>query len=149
MSSLATDKIFIAAIKANAQLMTQIGGRLYPTAIPLPDEDVDNVPVPYVIVTFDGLTNDAATKDDPYESDNDVVNIGIEITAKNRAALAALVSAVRSAIHSYMLEQATDIEDYQFSAEAVQYDQFKPCYWQTLRYQCDVQTLTDNENEQD
>lgn len=149
MSSLATDKIFIAAIKANAQLMTQIGGRLYPTAIPLPDEDVDNVPVPYVIVTFDGLTNDAATKDDPYESDNDVVNIGIEITAKNRAALAALVSAVRSTIHSYMVEQATDIEDYQFSAEAVQYDQFKPCYWQTLRYQCDVQTLTDNENEQD
>ena len=138
MSSLATDKIFIAAIKANAQLMTQIGGRLYPTAIPLPDESVDNVPVPYVIVTFDGLTNDAATKDDPYESDNDVVNIGIEITAKNRAALAALASAVRSTIHSYMLEQTTDIEDYQFSAEGVQYDQYKPCFWQTLRYQCDV-----------
>lgn len=149
MSSLATDRIFIAAIKANAQLMAQIGGRLYPTAIPLPDESVDNVPVPYVIVTFDGLTNDAATKDDPYESDNDVVNIGIEITAKNRAALAALASAVRSTIHSYMLEQTTDIEDYQFSAEAVQYDQFKPCFWQTLRYQCDVHSLTDNENEQD
>ena len=138
MSSLATDKIFIAAIKADTQLMAQIGGRLYPTAIPLPDESVDNVPVPYVIVTFDGLTNDAATKDDPYESDNDVVNIGIEITAKNRAALAALASAVRSTIHSYMLEQTSDIEDYQFSAEAVQYDQFKPCFWQTLRYQCDV-----------
>ena len=138
MSSLAIDKIFIAAIKDNAQLMAQIGGRLYPTAIPLPDESVDNVPAPYVIVTFDGLTNDAATKDDPYESDNDVANIGIVITAKNRAALAALASAVRSTIHSYMLEQTTDIEDYQFSAEAVQYDQFKPCYWQTLRYQCDV-----------
>jgi hypothetical protein len=138
MSSLAVDKIFIAAIKDNAQLMAQIGGRLYPTAIPLPDESVDNVPVPYIIVTFDGLTNDAATKDDPYESDNDVVNIGIEITAKNRAALAALASAVRSTIHSYMLEQTTDIEDYQLSAEGVQYDQFKPCYWQTLRYQCDV-----------
>jgi hypothetical protein len=52
--------------------------------------------------------------------------------------LAALASAVRSTIHSYMLEQTSDIEDYQFSAEGVQYDQYKPCYWQTLRYQCDV-----------
>lgn len=147
--SLAIDSIFIAAIKANNALMQSIGGRVYSTAIPLPDEAADNVPVPYVIVTFDGLTNDAATKDDPYESDNDVVNIGIEITANNRAALAALVSAVRSTIHTYMIEQTTDIEDYQFSAEGVQYDQYKPCYWQTLRYQCDVQNLTDNENEQD
>ena len=135
---LSTDSIFITALRASQELTQAVGGRIYGTAIPLPDEDADNVPPPYLIVTFDGLTNDAATKDDPYESDNDQVNIGIEITAKNRSALAALASAVRSTIHSYMLEQTTDIEDYQFSAEAVQYDQYKPCYWQTLRYQCDV-----------
>lgn len=147
--SLAIDSIFIAAIKANNALMQSIGGRVYSTAIPLPDEAADNVPVPYVIVTFDGLTNDTTTKDDPFESDTDQVNIGIEVTAKTRSALAALVSAVRSTIHSYMLENTTIIEDYQFAADAVQYDQYKPCFWQVLRYQCDVQTLTDDENEQD
>ena len=74
--SLATDSIFIAAIQSNPALVERIGGRLYGTAIPLPDEDADNVPVPYVIVTFDGLNNDADTKDCSYESDYDRVNIG-------------------------------------------------------------------------
>ena len=27
---------------------------------------------------------------------------------------------------------------YQFSADSVQYDSMKPCYWQTLHYQCEV-----------
>ena len=64
--SLATDSIFIAAIQSNTELMEALGyeapeeeyegrpGRLYGTAIPLPDEDADNTPVPYIIVTFDG-----------------------------------------------------------------------------------------------
>ena len=42
--SLATDSIFIAAIQSNPALVERIGGRLYGQAIPLPDEDADNVP---------------------------------------------------------------------------------------------------------
>ena len=41
-------------------------------------------------------------------------------------------------------------QDYVFSAEAVQYDSMKPCYWQVLHYQCDVDNhLEDNDDEQD
>lgn len=140
MSSLATDSIFIAAIRSDADIMQEIGGRIYSTAIPLPDEDADNVPVPYIIVTFNGLTNDQTTKDS-LEASTDTVNIGVEITAGSRADLARLTTAVRSRIRSYM-ENAIDDPltpyDYQFTADSVQYDGEKPCYWQTLRYQCDI-----------
>lgn len=140
MSSLATDSIFIAAIRSDADIMQEIGGRIYSTDIPLPDEDADNVPVPYIIVTFNGLTNDQTTKDS-LEASTDTVNIGVEITAGSRADLARLTTAVRSRIRSYM-ENAIDDPltpyDYQFAADSVQFDGEKPCYWQTLRYQCDI-----------
>lgn len=151
--SLATDSIFIAAISDSSKIMDEIGGRLYSTAIPLPDEETDNVDVPYIIVTFDGLTNDQTTKDDPFESDSDSVKIGIEITAVNREQLATLTQKVREVVHQSMLitQQSDDgvaaIDDYAFSAGAVQYDQLKPCYWQVLSYQCSVANTINNEQD--
>ena len=146
--SLALDSLFITAIKSDTTIMQTIGNRLYSTAIPLPDEEAENVPVPYVIVTFDGLTNEQGTKDDPYESSNDQVNIGIEVTAANRQALADLTKAIRKAIHEYFMENQTVVDDYQLTAQAVQYDSWKPCYWQTLRYQCDAENTNDDEQEE-
>ena len=129
--------------------MQAVDGRLYSTAIPMPDEDAENVPVPYVIVTFNGLNNEGTTKDDHFEGDTDVVQIGVEVTAINREQLAELTQLVRSTIHDYLTEDVDDerqtIDDYQLSADAVQYDSLKPCYWQTLRYQCDVYNKTDYE----
>lgn len=145
---LETDSIFIAALTSSAEVMQTIDGRLYSTAIPMPDEDAENVPVPYVIVTFNGLNNEGTTKDDPFEGDTDVVQIGVEVTAVNREQLAELTKLVRTTIHDYLTEDVDDerqtIDDYQFSAEAVQYDSMKPCYWQTIRYQCDVYNRTES-----
>ena len=143
--SLATDSIFIAAIQSNPALVERIGGRLYGTAIPLPDEDADNVPVPYIIVTFDGLNNQNQTKDDVYESNDDTVNIGVEVTAKTLDDLHELTQMVRDTILAYFRANHTNVEDYTFSADAIQYDSLKPCYWQTLRYQCEVYNLNDDE----
>ena len=145
--SLATDSIFIAAIQSNHALVDRIGGRLYGTAIPLPDEDADNVPVPYIIVTFDGLNNDTDTKDCSYESDYDRVNIGVEVTGETIDDLHDLTQTVRDTILSYFRENETAVSDYTFSADAVQYDSLKPCYWQTLRYQCEVYNLNDDEQD--
>jgi hypothetical protein len=121
--------------------------RLYGTAIGLPDEDADNVPVPYVIVTFDGLTNDQGTKDDRYESDYDTVNIGVEVTAKTLDDLHTLTQMVRDTILSYLRATDTAIMDYNFAAQQIQYDSLKPCYWQVLTYQCDVNNTYDDEQE--
>lgn len=145
--SLATDSIFIAALSESEDVMGAIDGRLYGTAIPLPDEDADNVPVPYIIVTFDGLNNDNSTKDDRYESEYDKVNIGIEITAKTIGGLHDLTQMVRDTILAYFRENDTAVNDYAFSAEPIQFDSLKPCYWQTLRYQCDVCNIEDDEQE--
>lgn len=154
--SLATDSIFITALQSNGDLMEALGydaqtgepARLYCTAIPLPDEDAENVPVPYVIVTFDGLTNDQCTKDDRYESEYDTVNIGVEVTARNINELHDLTQTVRDTILSYLRENDTAIMDYNFAAQQIQFDSLKPCYWQMLTYQCDVENhLNDNDDE--
>ena len=154
--SLATDSIFITALQSNGDLMEALGydpetgepARLYCTAIPLPDEDADNVQVPYVIVTFDGLTNDQCTKDDRYESEYDTVNIGVEVTARNINELHDLTQTVRDTILSYLRENDTAIMDYNFAAQQIQFDSLKPCYWQMLTYQCDVENhLNDNDDE--
>ena len=144
--SLQTDIIFVKALRANADLMAQLAaGDVYNTSIALPDEDLDNAPLPYVIVSFDGLTNDVETKDDPYEGDSDNVTISIEIAARTRTELGQLAEAVRHQVHDYFVEaDPTDDDfnlvplDYQFSAQQVNYDQMKPCYWQVLSYQCDT-----------
>lgn len=144
--SLQTDIIFVKALRANADLMAQLAaGDVYNTAIALPDEDLDNAPLPYAIVTFDGLNNDIDTKDDPFESDSDSVNISIEIAAKTRNELGQLAEAIRRQVHQYFInadptDEDADLipHDYQFSAQAVNYDSLKPCYWQVLTYQCDT-----------
>lgn len=160
--SLATDSIFITALQSNSELLDKLKEfidddsttvidetpRLYGTAIGLPDDDADNVPVPYVIVTFDGLTNDQGTKDDYYESENDTVNIGIEVTAKTLDDLHDLTQMVRDTILSYLRNNDTAIMDYQFSAQQIQYDSQKPCYWQVLTYQCDVDNTYNDEQEE-
>lgn len=145
--SLATDSIFIYALSASEDIVQAVDGRIYGTAIPLPDEEADNVPVPYIIVTFDGLNNDADTKDCSYESDYDRVNIGVEVTGKTINDLHELTQAVRDTILSYFREHETTVSDYTFSADPIQYDSLKPCYWQTLRYQCEVENLNDDEQD--
>lgn len=152
--SLQTDIIFARAIRANDSIMETIGQRLYNTAIPLPDEDADNVPVPYVILSLDALTNEQSTKDDmPYEGDEDNVQVGVTIAAETREQLAELAIAIRRQIRdffTYMPDDDDDHElvplDYQMSAQAVQYDSLKPCYWQRLSYQCE--TLNDLNDEE-
>ena len=160
--SLATDSIFVSALQSNSDLLEKLTEslddddttvidetpRLYGTAIGLPDEDAENVPVPYVIVTFNGLTNDQGTKDNRYESPYDTVNIGVEVTAKTLDDLHTLTQMVRDTILSYLRTNETAIMDYQFAAQPIQYDSLKPCYWQVLTYQCDVYNKYDDEQEE-
>ena len=149
--SLQTDRVFFDALAASTDIAALVGDRIYNTAIPGTDEDADNEPVPYIIVTFDGLNNEDYTKDNDYEGDTDIVQIGIEIAANDRQELANIAGLVRSAVDNYfanyepqageedMTEEIPD--DYSFSAQAIQYDPWKPCFWQVLNYRCDTNRL--------
>ena len=141
--SLQTDLIFIRAINESKDVMSAIGGRLYGTAIPLPDKDADNVPVPYIIVTFDGLTNDPETKDEGFEGEEDTVTVGVLLTASTNEGLHALNDAVRGAIAEFFEGLGEDDPDfgivpesYLFKAGRIEYDPIKPCYYQELSYEC-------------
>jgi len=142
--SLKTDIIFVKALRSNAELMAQLpAGDVYNTTIPVPDEELDNAPVPYVIVTFDGLENSDFTKDG-YEGCTDTVQIGIEIAADNRDQLAQLTTCIRQTIREYFENAQPSDEDYNlvplgytFTASPVRWSE-KPCYAQTLNYKCDT-----------
>ena len=144
--SLQTDIIFVKALKSNATLMAQLpAGNVYNTAIALPDEEADNAPVPYMIVSFNGLNNQDTTKDSSYQGMTDTVTVGITIAARTRVELADLAIKARQTIEAYLQAQRPGDEDYalvpvsiQLQAQGVQYDSLKPCYWQELTYQCDT-----------
>lgn len=139
--SLITDSIFVEALTSSTAIAEYVDDRIYGTAIPVPDEDLLNEPVPYVVVLFDGLTNGGLTKDSFYEGDEDTVTIGIEVAADTLTTLHTLTSLVRTTIRNYFENYSGASEgliplDYQFSAGRIEYDSMKPCYWQTLQYQC-------------
>lgn len=148
--SLLTDIIFVKALRSNAELIGRLpAGDVYNTAIALPDEEVENAPLPYIIVTFDGLNNQNTTKDDAFESESDSVQIGITICAGEREELGEMAVAVRTTIREYFREHYGDNTDEDFAlipdditlnAQGVQYDSMKPCFWQVLNYQCDTET---------
>lgn len=139
--SLITDSIFVEALTSSTAIGEYVDDRIYGTAIPVPDEDLLNEPIPYLIVSFDGLTNGGLTKDSSFEGDEDTVTISIEVAAETLTALHALASLVRTTIRTYFDNYTGESEeliplDYQFTAGRIEYDSMKPCYWQTLQYQC-------------
>ena len=144
---LSTDSIFIAALSASEDIMEAVGGRIYGTAIPLPDEDAENAPVPYIIVTFDSLQNGEMTKDDLYEGTEDKVQVSIEVVGQTLGQLHDLTQMVRDVVLDYFRNNATAVEDYTFSAQGIQYDSMKPCYWQVLSYQCEVNNKFNEQEE--
>lgn len=147
--SLKTDIVFVKALRSNAGLIGRLPvGDVYNTAIAQPDEDADNAPLPYVIVTFDGLNNQDTTKDSSFGGMADRVSIGIEIAADTRGELAEIAVSVRNTVEEYMQAHVADTGDADFAlipdqlelqAQAVQYDPMKPCYWQRLTYLCETQ----------
>ena len=104
------------------------------------------MPVPYVIITFDGLQNDGFTKDNNFEGDTDHVQVGIEVAADTRDELGDIMQAIRETVVAYFEDtegHAWDDYDYvpvnyTFTASPVGYDSEKPCYYQTLNYNCDT-----------
>ena len=144
--SLITDKVFYNALRSNAALMAQVGSRIESTSIPVPDEEFENVPVPYIIITFDGLQNEGFTKDNDFEGILDRVKVSIEVAAESRDELGQIMTDIRQTIIDYFEDDDGHVWDdyeyvpqnYTFSASAVGYDGDKPCYYQTLTYNCDT-----------
>lgn len=144
--SLITDKVFYNALRSNAALMNMVGGRIESTSIPVPDEQLNNEPVPYIIITFDGLQNEGFTKDNSYEGDTDKVQVSIDVAAQTRDELGDIMQAIRETVIAYFEDDEGHAwDDYEYipsnytlTASPIAYDSMKPCYYQTLTYNCDT-----------
>lgn len=146
--SLITDKVFYNALRSNAELVAQVGNRIESTSIPVPDEDFMNEPLPYIIITYDGMQNEGFTKDNSYEGDTDKVQVSIEVDAESRDELGDIMQKVRQTVIDYFEDEVGHVWDdydyvpdsYELTASAVAYDPTKPCYYQTLTYNCNTKT---------
>lgn len=147
--SLQTDIVFVKALRSDAALIGALpAGDVYNTAIALPEPEAMNAPLPYVIVSFDGLNSQDSTKDVQWDGLTDHVHIGVEIAAEHRPQLADLAIRCRKAIAAYFRDHMEDTADedyplipslYDLQAGPVQYDDLKPCYWQRLTFTCDTE----------
>ena len=143
--SLITDKVFYNALRSNAELMARVEGRIESTSIPVPDEKFENTPLPYIIITFDGLQNEGFTKDNSFEGNEDKVQVSIEVAADTRDDLGDIMQTIRQTVIDYFegIEESDNDwplvpNNYTFAAGAIGYDSMKPCYYQTLTYNCDT-----------
>lgn len=140
-----TGIIFRQALKSNANFVNILAAKdIYSTAIPLPDDGIDNVPLPYAIVMVLAAQNDESTKD-TFEGQYDSRTIAIEIAAKTTDEVADLAEQARDTIMEYFEEadEETDNydlipEDYHYSDDGIAFDSLKPCFFTNLTYQCDV-----------
>ena len=140
--SLCTDQFFASAIKQSSDIRAKVGTRIFDPAVPVPDEELDNVEVPYIVIGNEGTTGEDSTKDDVDGVDRDTISI--LIVESSREELAALAEKTRKVLRHAIYnpnevgEFDFNIEDYSFSASGVTMDINKPCDFQTLNYVCET-----------
>ena len=137
------DEILYNAIRADADIMAAVDGRVESTCFEVSPDEQDNTPLPCIIVTDDGLTNNPGTKDTEWESDEDRVQASIEVDAESPKAVKQLLRMVRRAVANHIAQMADNDEDIpclqSVQTSGVALDWMKPCYHETITYQCDVQ----------
>jgi len=142
--SLRIGSAFLAALRANADLQTMLGGmateddetytgaRIFYVARAETDELQDRIP--YVIVMPKGITTQG--NKDNYEAE-EVATVGVLCVAIDGESLVDLAETVKATIEDSLQGDDTyHIDDFAFSASAVQFDPDKPCFFLTLTYQC-------------
>lgn len=142
------DEVIYEALTADTSIVELTGGRIRSTCFEVPPTDADNTPLPYIIITDDPFQNEPGTKDDTWESDTDAAQAGIEIGADSPKAVKQLRRLVRHAIASHIADMDETVRPQlrSLSNDGIAWDWTKPCYYDRLRYLCDIY-LTENDNE--
>jgi hypothetical protein len=137
------DELFFNALMADADLVLAVGGRIESTCFEVSPDEQDNTPLPCIIVTDDGLSNQPTDKDIEWEAGEDRVQASVEVDAKDPKQVKQLIRMVRKAISNYitsLYEKSEEIPCLQsVQTNGVAWDWMKPCYHSTITYTCDVQ----------
>ena len=136
------DELFFNALMEDADLVLAVGGRIESTCFEVSPDEQDNTPLPCIIVTDDGLSNQPTDKDIEWEAGEDRVQASVEVDAKDPKQVKQLIRMVRKAISNYitsLCEKGEEIPCLQsVQTNGVSWDWMKPCYHSTITYQCDV-----------
>lgn len=134
MEKIVADIAVMHSLNRSDALITLVENRIFNTMRPEYDEQEDKIP--YIVVTYEGMTNDNDNKDS-IEGDEDVERVNVLIVAQDRVQLSNIVNAARTAIRDYLGGDAFDtygIADYSVSASAILGDWTVPCVYQSLNY---------------
>ena len=137
------DEILYNAIKADADLMQAVGGRVASTCFEVAPDEQDNTQLPCIIVTDDGLTNQPTDKDCDWEAEEDRIQASVEVDGRSPREVKELSRLVRRAVAAYVRALADDgdpvpqLESLQ--GNGVAWDWMKPCYHTMLTYNCIIE----------
>ena len=142
MAQLELDELFFNALMEDAELVLSVDGRIESTCFEVSPDEKDNTPLPCIIVTDDGLANQPTDKDVEWESSEDHVQASIEVDGRNPKEVKELVRMVRKAIATYIASLQEKEEEIptltSIQTNGVAWDWMKPCYHETITYQCNV-----------
>lgn len=139
------DEIIFNALTADQVLATETGGRIKSTCIEVPPTEDDNTPLPYIVISEEPSQNDAGTKDDIWESRVDIVNVAVIVNAVSPREVKRLRRRIRMAVESYVEGMASNPPYLRgLSYEGIAWDWTKPCFYDTIHYQCEMYNNDDN-----
>ena len=122
---IALDEILYNALRSDAVLMEDVGGRIVSTCFEVGPDEVDNTPLPCIIVMDDGLQNNPDTKDCEWEAYEDRVTASVEVDAESPKAVyneGEVIPELESIV-----------------SNGIAWDWMKPCYHSTLTYNCIIE----------
>lgn len=147
-------EIFYDAIQADLTIVEAVGGRIVSTCFEVPPDDLDNTPLPNIIVTNDGFQNNTSTKDLVWESDEDMVQASVDVAANSPQEVDRLVYWVRKAIETHITtmynngDEIPNLQEGSPSSQGIEWDWMSPCYHQRITYQCVQPKFTEDEQEE-
>ena len=155
-------EIFYDAIMADSDVLdaisfiTPTGNEDYAiksTCFEVPPGELDNTPLPNIIISDDGFVNSHSTKDVVWESDEDVVQATVDIAACSPDEVSVLVAKVRKAIENHICsmyasgQDTPQLQEGFPTSQGIEWDWAKPCYFQKIVYQCVTTKFEDDDKE--
>ena len=126
--------------QAETESSEEVPARILSTCIEVSPMDEDKTPIPYIIIAEEPSQNDQGTKDSTWESGVDIVNVGVLVCGESPKQVKLMRRMVRAAINGYVVEMVSSERPYLCSRsdDGIAWDWTKPCYHDTLHYQCEV-----------
>ena len=147
------DKIIYDAITADTDLMQMVENRVQSTCFEVSPNEQDNTPLPYIIIRDLGKQPSQTTKDDGWMPSRWTVVAGIEVGGISPNEVDSIVMQAMKAVANHIQTLSSSGFDVPYinegypQTQGVNWDWTKPCYFDVVQYQCDIDYNDNEQNE--